>query len=182
MFKWTVRKEFSQGLVGDMFLVKMLLVMHELFTLAHRSAQAFHGLQEIAVSNLISDESLIQPVKRFCADFIRLQLIGLQPESVVVVICSAMEEILGVNLTELVEQREIGAESRVSLADVCTSVASAESQRPMSVLNELESCWKNKEMFNLAKREKDAAQAYFQQLQLKMTVHAWINDFSQTGT
>jgi hypothetical protein len=176
-----VRKELSQDLVGDMFLVKMLLVMHELFTLAHRSAQAFHGFQEIAVSNLISDENLIQPVKRFCADFIRLQLIGLQPESVVVVICSAMEEVLGVNLTELVEQREIGAESRVSLADVCTSVASAESQRPTAVLNELESCWKIKETFNLAKREKDAAQAYYQQLQLKMTVHAWINDFPQTG-
>jgi len=180
-FQWTVRKELSQTLVDDMFLVKMLHVMHELFNLAHRSAQAFHGYQEISVSNLINDENLLQPVKRFCADFIRLQLLGLQPESVIVVVCTAIEEILGVNLTELVEQREVGAESRVSLEDICTSVASNESQRSLAHLNDLEACWRSKEALALSKREKDAAQAYYQQLQLKMSVHAWINDFPQTG-
>ncbi|XP_059470336.1 serine/threonine-protein kinase SMG1 isoform X2 [Neocloeon triangulifer] len=178
---WTVRREFSLSLVEDMFLVKMLQVMFDVFSLAQQSAHAFHGLQEIAVSNLISDENLIQPVKRYCADFIRLQLIGLQPEAVIVLVCTAVEEILGVNLTEMVEQKEVGAESRVSLEDIFASLATIESQRPLTLLGEMELGWRNKESFALVKKELNAAQAYYQQLQLKMTVHAWINDFPQTG-
>ena len=100
-------KRGSQSIMDDLFLLRRLQVIHEFFSLCSQSASGFAGLDpmlpldaEVNVAGgFVSEETLLQPVRRFAADFVRHQLIGMQPQTIALAVCMVLEELLGVNLT-----------------------------------------------------------------------------------
>jgi hypothetical protein len=83
---------------------------------------------------------------------------------------------------ELVGQREIGAESRVSMVEVCRLAGRGEEARvaqATAMLNQLEMAWRQRENAVITQRDVESANACVQRLQCRVAAHAWLYDFSQ---
>lgn len=92
-------KEGLQPVIEDLFVVRRLQVMHEFLGLCGQVGQGFSGGQGEVPATFVSEETLVQPIRRFSADFVRHQLIGLMPQTIALAVCVILEEVLNVNLT-----------------------------------------------------------------------------------
>ncbi|CAB3374703.1 Hypothetical predicted protein [Cloeon dipterum] len=175
--QWTMRGEDSLVVFQDICLLKMLQVMMDVFGLAQKSAEFLHGRREVDVLHLMSNDFLVQPVKRYCAEFVRRQLLGLQPESVVLVACTAIEQVLHADLTEVFDQ------GNVSLEKVCEEQVAGEAhQAAVALVADFCKDWKKDRAAVALKKLTDATGTHLKQLELKKSAHAWINDFSSGQT
>jgi hypothetical protein len=95
-FQWGVMKTGSQHIRDDLFLLLRLQAMHDVFAMCAQAVSGF--VQPENTKNFISEDALLQPVRRFAADFVRHQLIGLLPQAITLAICSVLHEVLHVNI------------------------------------------------------------------------------------
>lgn len=102
-----------QSLLEDIFLLKRLQAMIEFFNLCAEMCHSFKGVVSVAYP----DDQLIKPVRQFIADFISKQLLGITTENIAYVICYLLQN-LGFDVLEEIEQRDIGAESKVPIDDI----------------------------------------------------------------
>lgn len=103
------------NILEDIFFLKRLQTMSVFFGLVSEMSQSF----KVPGKNVIfSDDQLIKPVRQFIADFISRQLLGITTEAVVYTVCFLLQN-LGLNVANEIEQKDIGAEHKVPLDELC---------------------------------------------------------------
>jgi hypothetical protein len=103
-------------ILEDIFLLKRLQAMSEFFGLTLEMCQSFKkGSGKHVVFN---DEQLVKPVRQFIADFISRQLLGITTEAVAYTVCFLLQN-LSLDVAHEIEQKDIGAETKVPLDELC---------------------------------------------------------------
>lgn len=103
-----------KSILDDIFLLKRINTISEFFTLCVEMCQSFKGVGSLLIFN---DEQLAKPVKQFIADFISRQFLGITTETIAYTICFLLQN-LGLDVTNEIEQKDIGAESKVPLDEL----------------------------------------------------------------
>ncbi|XP_076649018.1 serine/threonine-protein kinase Smg1 isoform X2 [Halictus rubicundus] len=167
----------------DIFLVKRLRTIQEFFMMCRDIATAFKG----GLANLYDDERLNKPIRIFTADYVSRQLLGVTSQTLAIALCLLLQR-MGLSVTTEIEQRDIGAESKVSLEELCRKVVDLCLKRGSfsgSVLAQasalsstLESAWRRKQTARLTQQCVEVARASMQRLQLQLTAHHWLHEDS----
>ncbi|KAH3864467.1 hypothetical protein DPMN_027485, partial [Dreissena polymorpha] len=105
----------TRSLLSSLFFIRRLQVMQEFFHTCTQFAAAIQGLEGGACAD---DEQFTRPVKRFVADFVRKQIIGFPTQILGYILCSTMES-MGLDVTAEVELKDVGAESKAPLEELC---------------------------------------------------------------
>lgn len=105
-----------RSILEDIFFLKRLKAIVEFFTLVQEMCQSLKGIGSGIIFN---DEQLTKPVKQFIAEFISRKLLGILPEIVTYAVCFLLQH-LGLDVTNEIEQKDIGAESKVPLDELYT--------------------------------------------------------------
>lgn len=168
----------------DIFLVKRLQTMQELFALCESNAAGFRGGSNAPTAPL-DDDRLNRPVRRFTADYVSCQLLGVFSHTLAITVCLLLQNI-GVNVTGEVEQRDIGAESRVPLDDLCrmgvegavrrNQLAAAALSQASAAVSSVETAWRRSEITKRISQETQRAEVSVQRLQLQLTAHHWLHE------
>ncbi|KAG5339618.1 SMG1 kinase, partial [Acromyrmex charruanus] len=163
----------------DIFLIKRLHTIQEFFMMCRDIATAFKG----GLANVYDDERLNKPVRLFTADYVSRQLLGVTTQTLAIALCFLLQR-MGLNVTTEIEQRDIGAESKVSLEELCRKMVDLCLKRGLfsgsvftqgSALNStLESTWRRKQVARLAQQSAKVARISLQRLQLQQTAYHWL--------
>lgn len=167
----------------DIFLVKRLHTIQEFFMMCRDIATAFKG----GLANVYNDERLNKPIRIFTADYVSRQLLGVTSQTLAIALCFLLQR-MGLSVTTEIEQRDIGAESKVSIEELCRKVVDICLKRGLfsgSVLAQasalsstLESVWRRKQSARFAQQCVEVARASMQRLQLQLTAHHWLHEDS----
>ncbi|XP_066595255.1 serine/threonine-protein kinase SMG1 isoform X2 [Prorops nasuta] len=167
----------------DIFLIKRLRTIQEFFIMCTDIATAFKGGMAI----IYDDERLNKPIKLFIADYVSRQLLGVTSQTLAIALCFLLQR-LGLNVTTEIEQRDIGAESKVSLEELCRKLVDLCLKRGLfsgsalaqasALSSTLESAWRRKQSARLAQQGTELARATVQRLQLQLTAHHWLHEDS----
>lgn len=167
----------------DIFLVKRLHTIQEFFMMCRDIATAFKG----GLANIYDDERLNKPIRIFTADYVSRQLLGVTSQTLAIALCFLLQR-MGLSVTTEIEQRDIGAESKVSIEELCRKVVDLCLKRGFfsgSVLAQasalsstLESAWRRKQSAKFAQQCVEVARASMQRLQLQLTAHHWLHEDS----
>lgn len=103
-----------KAVLDDIFLLKRINTISEFFTLCIEMCQSFKGAGNLVV---FTDDQLAKPIKQFIADFISRQFLGISPETIAYTICFLLQN-LGLDVTNEIEQKDIGAENKVPLDEL----------------------------------------------------------------
>lgn len=167
----------------DIFLVKRLHTIQEFFMMCRDIATAFKG----GLANVFDDERLNKPIRIFTADYVLRQLLGVTSQTLAIALCLLLQR-MGLSVTTEIEQRDVGAESKVSLEELCRKVVDLCLKRNLfsgSVLAQasalsstLESAWRRKQSARFAQQCVEVARTSMQRLQLQLTAHHWLHEDS----
>ncbi|KAG7209878.1 hypothetical protein KM043_011480 [Ampulex compressa] len=167
----------------DIFLIKRLDTIQEFFIMCTKIAPAFTG----GWANTYDDERLNKPIRVFTADYVSRQLLGVTSQTLAIALCFLLQR-MGLNVTTEIEQRDIGAESKVSIEELCRKIVDLCLKRGMfstSVLGQasalsstLESAWRRKQSARMAQQGVEIARASMQRLQLQLTAYHWLHEDS----
>lgn len=103
-----------RSILEDIFFLKRIKTITDFFALAQDMAATLKGIGSGVV---YTDEQLTKPVKQFIAEFISRQLLGILPETITYAVCIILQN-LGLDVTHEIEQKDIGAESKVPLDEL----------------------------------------------------------------
>ena len=175
--------EGARRVLEDIFLIKRLHTIQEFFIMCRDIATAFKG----GLANVYDDDRLNKPVRVFTADYVSRQLLGITSQTLGIALCFLLQR-LGLNVTTEVEQRDIGAESKVSLEELCRKLVDLCLKKGLfsgpvlaqasALSSTLESTWRRKQSARLAQQSVEVARASVQRLQLQLTAHHWLHEDS----
>lgn len=144
------------------------------------------------IANIYNDDQLNKPIRLFTADYVSRLLIGVTSQSLGVALCFLLQR-MGLNVGNEIEQRDVGAESKVVLEELCRKLqlwgqkkgyfsASVLSQAT-TLSGSLESCWRRKQSAKATQQAVEVARSTVQRLQLQLTAHSWLHeDYLLIGT
>lgn len=175
--------EMARAALDDIFLIKRLQTIQEFFIMCRDTAVAFKG----GLANVHDDDTLNKPVRVFTADYVSRQLLGMTSQTLAIALCFLLQR-MGLSVTSEIEQRDVGAESKVSLEELCRKLVdlclkknlfSASVLTQASALsNTLESAWRRKQSSKFAQQTVEITRASVQRLQLQLTAHHWLHEDS----
>ncbi|XP_063980993.1 serine/threonine-protein kinase SMG1 [Diachasmimorpha longicaudata] len=175
--------EGARRVLDDIFLIKRLQTIREFFTMCREIGNAFKGND--GSMNIYDDERLNKPVKSFTADYVSRQLLGVTSQTLAILLCFLLER-AGLNVTEEIEQRDIGAESKVSLQELCRKnidiclksgiFTSSILGQASAFCNTFKSVWRHKQSAKVAQQSVEVTRASLQRLQIEFTAHQWLHE------
>ncbi|XP_043280213.1 serine/threonine-protein kinase SMG1 isoform X1 [Venturia canescens] len=178
-----VLNESARRVLDDMFLIKRLQTIQESFAMCRDIATAYKG----GLANVYDDERLNKPVKTFTADYVSRQLLGITSQTLAIAICFLLQR-MGLNVNTEIEQRDIGAESKVSIEELCRKMVDSCLKIGLfsgSVLGQasalssaLEGAWRRKQTARLLQQGVEVARSSLQRLQFQLTAHNWLHEDS----
>lgn len=173
----------ARQVIEDIFLIKRLQTIREFFAMCRDTGVSFKG----GAGNVYDDERLNKPIRMFTADYVSRQLLGVTTQTLAIALCYLLQR-MGLNVTTEIEQRDIGAESKVSLEELCRKIVDLCLKRGFftgSVLAQasacssaLESSWRRKQGVRMARQAVDVTRASAQRIQLHLTAHHWLHEDS----
>lgn len=179
----TVLNESARRVLDDMFLIKRLQTIRESFAMCRDIATAYKG----GLANIYDDERLNKPVRSFTADYVSRQLLGVTSQTLAIALCFLLQR-MGLNVTTEIEQRDIGAESKVSIEELCRKMVDSCLKggnfsgsilgQASSLCSTLEGAWRRKQTARLTQQGVEVARATLQRLQLQITAHNWLHEDS----
>ncbi|XP_058508783.1 serine/threonine-protein kinase SMG1 [Solea solea] len=131
---------------------------------------------------VVSEEQMTHPIKAFTAEFFQQMLMGLPSQALGLVICSTVSA-LGLDVITQVEAKDFGADSKVSLDELCKkSVEQSLSSGRVSQLllnratvlaSSYDTAWKKLDLLRRLDAILDTAKASSQRSQLHMAMFQW---------
>lgn len=180
-----------KAVLDDIFLLKRLQTMYDFFSLSFEMCSSFKGSATVTI---YKDEQLDKPVKKFIADFVTRQFLGIATETVAYAVCVLLQS-LGLNVTSEIEQKDIGAENKVSLDElnkkggnlflkqgVFTQNVLAQAS---SLQANLKAAWTVMQDTKQKEQRLALLQATLVRLQNQVTTHSWLHEntlFSHSPT
>lgn len=110
-----VLDETTRSILSDIFVVKRVETMIEVFTLILQLACSFKGT---GICPVYSDELLCRPVRKFLADFVWRQMLGLQSFTTAAFLANLLEN-SGIDIDGEINLTDIGARNVVSMDEMC---------------------------------------------------------------
>lgn len=179
----TVLNESARRVLDDMFLIKRLQTIQESFAMCRDIATAYKG----GLANVYDDERLNKPVKTFTADYVSRQLLGITSQTLAIAICFLLQR-MGLNVSTEIEQRDIGAESKVSIDELCRKMvdsclkiglfSGSVLAQASALSSSLEDAWRRKQTARLVQQGVEIARSSLQRLQFQLTAHNWLHEDS----
>ncbi|KAK0173761.1 hypothetical protein PV328_006909 [Microctonus aethiopoides] len=177
--------EAARRVFDDIFLIKRLQTIREFFAMCCNISSAFRG--NIGSVTIYDDEELNKPVKIFTADYVTRQLLGVTSQTLAITICLLMQRV-GLNVSGEIEQRDIGAESKVSIEELCRKMvdtclksgafSGSLLSQASSMINTMENTWRRKVSARMTQQSVEISRATLQRLQLQFTAHHWLHEDS----
>lgn len=172
----------TRSVLDDIFLLKRIQTMSEFFSLCCQIGRAFKG---IGIAAVFDDERLSKPIKRFTADYVSRQLLGVTSQTISLSLCLLLQR-LGINVTNEIEQRDIGAENKVPLEDLCRKAIDVHLKRGTFTGNvlaqatgfcsNLETAWRKREVAHYIQQSLEIQRSTLTRLQLMLTAHHWYHE------
>ncbi|XP_034948666.1 serine/threonine-protein kinase SMG1 isoform X2 [Chelonus insularis] len=177
--------ENARRVLNDIFLIKRLQTIQEFFTMCRDIANSFKSTDTSVT--IYDDDRLNKPVKTFIADYVSRQLLGVTSQTLAIALCLLLQR-MGLNVTGEIEQRDIGAESKVSIEELCRKMvdtclksgvfSGSVLGQASSLENTLENIWRRKQCARMAQQSVEITRATLQRLQLQLTAHYWLHEDS----
>lgn len=177
-------KNEARSVLRDIFFVKRVHTIQKFFTMCRVLGAGFRAEPNAEIL-VYSDEHLNEPVRSFSADYVVRQLVGLGSQSLALALCRLMEK-MGFDVTEEVDQRDVGADGKVSLEELCQevtdtslkegSVTTTDVAQASALCTALESAWKRSQAAQLIQHSWESTKSTVQRLQLYLTAHNWLHE------
>ncbi|KAJ1529376.1 hypothetical protein ONE63_006163 [Megalurothrips usitatus] len=185
-FSGKMLDERTRPVLEDIFLLKRLQTMQEFFWLCSAVGRCYRGDPpepgDPPPQILVDEGRLLKPVRHYTANFVSRMLLGVVTHTLAVAVCKLLQR-MGLNVTGEVEQRDIGAESKVPLEDLChkavercCGIRSGMLAQVSAHVSALEACWRRREAHNAHTTLINQQTATIQRLQLSVTTHHWLHD------
>ncbi|TKS92475.1 Serine/threonine-protein kinase SMG1 [Collichthys lucidus] len=200
----------QRQLMEEVFFLKRLQTIRDFFRLCSSFAQTLSGTcppaEDLLPTNgpvslgkplyrrpsatgsgvtVVSQEKMTRPIKAFTAEFVRQMLMGLPSQALGLALCSTLSG-LGLDVVAQVEAKDFGAESKVSLDELCKkaveqSLASGRvSQlllnRATVLASSYDTAWKKVDLLRRLDANLEAAKASLQRSQLHIAMFQWQNE------
>ncbi|KAM8824507.1 serine/threonine-protein kinase SMG1 isoform 2-T2 [Synchiropus picturatus] len=196
----------QRQLMEDIFFLKRLQTVREFFRMCASFAQTLAGPNpdELMPSNgpvvalgkplfrhmnsvapsvaVVNEDQMTRPIKAFTAEFVWQMLMGLPSQTMSLAICSTLSA-LGLDVVAQVEAKDFGAESKVSLDELCkkaTEQSLASGRVSQLLLNRAtvlaasyDTAWKKLDLLRRLDTNLDAAKASLQRSQLHIAMFQW---------
>uniref|UniRef100_S4RYT5 SMG1 nonsense mediated mRNA decay associated PI3K related kinase n=1 Tax=Petromyzon marinus TaxID=7757 RepID=S4RYT5_PETMA len=204
--------ELNRRFMQDVFFLKRLQTIQEFFTQCRAYAQTLAGIRSMeegggsiiagsfngpslsAASKLalvalrptcLGEEQLARPVKAFTADFVRMLLVGLPTQALGLTVCSYLG-VLGLDVTAQVEARDFGAESKVSVDELCKKVAdlslqqgrfsTPDANRAAVLASSFDAAWKRQDLARRLDGGIASSKDGLQRLQIHVAMFQWLHE------
>lgn len=105
----------TRGCLNEIFVVKRLETMIEIFTLCLQMACSF---KSTGMCPVYDDDRLSRPLKKYLSDFVWRLLLGVESNAVTFILCGLLERI-NVDIDSEINLVDIGAQNIVSMEDLC---------------------------------------------------------------
>ncbi|XP_070580922.1 serine/threonine-protein kinase SMG1-like [Ptychodera flava] len=200
----------TRSILADIFFIKRLQTMQDFFSMCKQHAATFKGessdkysmsnggimvngqpaplytLGEMDTSvNLVSDEHLSKPIKRFIADFVRGQLIGLPSQALGYTMCLYING-LGLDVVALVNTKDIGANCKVSIEEMCKKAvdtcmhkcdfSSGHLSQASALTSTHDTAWKKQDLARRLDINISGVQSSVQRAQLQLARYQWLHE------
>uniref|UniRef100_A0A8C4EGN0 non-specific serine/threonine protein kinase n=1 Tax=Dicentrarchus labrax TaxID=13489 RepID=A0A8C4EGN0_DICLA len=178
----------QRQLMEEVFFLKRLQTIRDFFRLCASFAQTLSGknssLHHSTGSGVtvVSEEQMTRPIQAFTAEFVRQMLMGLPSQALGLALCSTLSA-LGLDVVAQVEAKDFGAESKVSLDELCKkaveqSLASGRvSQlllnRATVLASSYDTAWKKVDLLRRLDANLEATKASLQRSQLHIAMFQW---------
>ncbi|XP_056263705.1 serine/threonine-protein kinase SMG1 isoform X2 [Pseudoliparis swirei] len=198
----------QRQLMEDVFFLKRLQTIRDFFRLCASFAQTLSGTsspaEDLVPTNgpvvlgkplyrrpsapgppgvsVVSEEQMTRPIKAFTAAFVGQVLMGLPSQALGLALCSTLS-VLGLDVLAQVEAKDFGAESKVSLEELCKAaveqgLASGRLAQPLlsraTVLaSSYDAAWKKVDLLRRLDGHLEAAKAGLQRSQLHIAMFQW---------
>ncbi|GFO31315.1 serine/threonine-protein kinase smg1, partial [Plakobranchus ocellatus] len=179
----------TRPLLVNLFFLKRLQTIQEFFFMATQLAAAMQGLTGGVIYD---DEQMAKPVKKFIADFVRKQVLGF-PSQVLAYIILLFVGHLGVNVAVEIELKEIGADWKVPLEQLCkkglesASGAGQFQHRHLSecttITSHLDTAWRKLDLARRLDTQVALMKGQVQRCQPQLARFQWLHEdlFTQAG-
>ncbi|XP_050421824.1 serine/threonine-protein kinase SMG1 [Adelges cooleyi] len=179
------------SILDDIMFLKALLTMKEVFNMCAEIAINFGGRNSQGISYSQNNEEVIsKPVRCFAADYLTKRLLGLFSHTVALTIGFLLQH-TGFNINAELEKRDIGADSKVPLEELCKKCIEEgikvgkfnrnQSLDLSSVLTKLEDAWRKSELRNHLRIRVHQSDNSAQRLALQYAAHCWLHAIPSTG-
>lgn len=171
-------EEKTREVLEGMFFVKRLDTMIEVLRMVSADAKGFRA--ESGSQPVPNDpETLSKPVRRYIADYISYQLHGVFSLSLATSICLLLQE-NGLDVTGAVEQKDIGAQSRVPLEELCKKMVEQLNRSAVreasGLVSQRETAWRQGQLKSRLDHELVSAEGALLRAQLRLTAHHWLHE------
>ncbi|KAG9477052.1 hypothetical protein GDO78_002442 [Eleutherodactylus coqui] len=192
--------EELRRVLDEIFFLKRLQTIKEFFRLCGVFSQTLSGkcpvddqtpvngpVQLVNVKTMyrnssLSEEQMAKPIKSFTADFVRQLLIGLPTQALGLTLCSYISA-LGVDIIAQVEAKDFGAESKVSVDDLCKKAVEHNIQisrfsqlvmnRATVLASSYDTAWKKQDLVRRLETNIASCKTSMQRLQLHIAMFQW---------
>ncbi|XP_069762352.1 serine/threonine-protein kinase SMG1 isoform X4 [Narcine bancroftii] len=184
----------------EIFFLKRLQTIKEFFRLCGTFARTLSGViplddpsslngpvQLVNVKSMyrnscFSEDQMAKPIKAFTADFVRQLLIGLPTQALGLTLCSYISA-LGVDIIAQVEAKDFGAESKVSVDDLCKKAVEHNIQvgrfsqlvmnRATVLASSYDTAWKKHDLVRRLETNIASCKTSFQRVQMQIAMFQW---------
>ncbi|XP_073447222.1 serine/threonine-protein kinase SMG1 isoform X3 [Aquarana catesbeiana] len=186
--------------LDEIFFLKRLQTIREFFRLCGIFSQTLSGkcpideqtpgngpVQLVNVKTMyrnscFSEDQMAKPIKSFTADFVRQLLIGLPTQALGLTLCSFISA-LGVDIIAQVEAKDFGAESKVSVDDLCKKAVEHNIQisrfsqlvmnRATVLASSYDTAWKKQDLVRRLETNIASCKTSMQRVQLQIAMFQW---------
>ncbi|CAJ1075376.1 LOW QUALITY PROTEIN: serine/threonine-protein kinase SMG1 [Xyrichtys novacula] len=197
----------QRQLMEDVFFLKRLQTVRDFFRLCSSFAQSLSGTcppaEDLLPINgpvglgkplyrrpsatgsgvkVPSEEQMIRPIKAFTAEFVRQMLMGLPSQALGLALCSTLSA-LSLDIVAQVEAKDFGAESKVSLDELCKKaveqclaaghISQLLLNRATVLASSYDTAWKKVDLLRRMDSNLEAAKASMQRTQLHIAMFQW---------
>ncbi|KAM4698242.1 serine/threonine-protein kinase SMG1 [Rhinophrynus dorsalis] len=192
--------EELRQVLDEIFFLKRLQTIREFFRLCGIFSQTLSGKCPIEDPNTVNgpiqmvnsktmyrnsffnEDKMSKPIKGFTADFVRQLLIGLPTQALGLTLCSFISA-LGIDVIAQVEAKDFGAESKVSIDDLCKKAVEHNIQigkfsqlvmnRATVLASSYDTAWKKQDLVRRLETNIASCKTSLQRVQLHITMFQW---------
>ncbi|XP_053326618.1 serine/threonine-protein kinase SMG1 [Spea bombifrons] len=189
-----------QRVLDEIFFLKRLQTIREFFRLCGIFSQTLSGkcpvddqnaangpvqlmnVKTMYRNSCFSEDQMSKPIKAFTADFVRQLLIGLPTQALGLTLCSFISA-LGVDVIAQVEAKDFGAESKVSVDDLCKKAVEHNIQttrfsqlvmnRATVLASSYDTAWKKQDLVRRLETNIASCKTSLQRVQLHIAMFQW---------
>ncbi|XP_063170959.1 serine/threonine-protein kinase SMG1 [Candoia aspera] len=190
----------NRQVLEEIFFLKRLQTIKEFFRLCGTFSKTLSGINSIEDQNTVngpvpmvnvktlyrnscfSEDQMAKPIKAFTADFVRQLLIGLPNQALGLTLCSFISA-LGVDIIAQVEAKDFGAESKVSVDDLCKKAVEHNIQigkysqlvmnRATVLASSYDTAWKKHDLVRRLETSISSCKTSLQRVQLHIAMFQW---------